>query len=283
MSKKKVASKSDENEYGKWEGIPEELLALAVIRIPADEMMRVVPLVCKSWWAVVAGPLCWENIDLRQWSCRKTNSDQVDVAVRKLVRHSRSSFHHLSAFKLGNSGFAFAANRARCLKVLNMSESNVTDQMVIRHAESLANLTDLDISYCIKISWKGLEAFGKQCKFLVNLKRNMPPPNLGISIQEANLKIDESEAMVIANTMSKLQHLEIWFGCFSNLGLNYVLTKCKALEYLDIRGCWSVGWEEDLETKCEKIAGFKSPWVDDVYETEDSDVYETEDSEILTE
>lgn len=110
-----------------------------------------------------------------------------------------------------------------------MSNGYVTDQMVLRHAESLANLTHLDVSFSHKISWKGLEAVGKQCKSLINLKRNMPPSNRGTSIPEANLKVDESEAMVIANTMSKLQHLEIRCGRFSNLGLNSVLTKCKAL------------------------------------------------------
>ncbi|KAK1401097.1 F-box protein FBW2 [Heracleum sosnowskyi] len=258
---RKRVCEDDEAEHGKWESIPEEMLVLVVVKIPVDEMMRVVPLVCKAWWGVVSSPHCWKNINLSQWSFGKQRSKQVDVAVKKLVGYSKSSFQMLSASRLGNSGFAFAANRAKCLKILTMPGSNVTDQMVMRHAESLANLTHLDVSHCLKLSSNGLEAFGKHCKSLIHLKRNMAPPSLGMSIQEQASMIDESEAMVIANTMSKLEHLEINYGRFTNRGINSVLNKCKALSYLDIWGCWNVWPDEGLEKKCEELAFFLEPLV----------------------
>lgn len=166
--------------------------------------------------------------------------------------------------------FLYVASSAKCLKILIMRGSNVTDQMVIRHAESLANLTHLDVSYCLKISSKGLEAFGKHCKSLIHLKRNKAPPSLGMSIQEKASMTDESEAMVIGTTMSKLEYLEINYGRFTNRGLNSVLINCKALSYLDIWGCWGVWPDEGLEKKCEELAFFSSPWVDDDFETQES-------------
>ncbi|KAL1802661.1 hypothetical protein ACET3Z_031308 [Daucus carota] len=259
---------NDEYEQGEWEKLPEELLVMVVEKIPVDEMMRVVPLVCKAWWAVLSGPHCWKNIDLLDWSVAKKRSKQVDVAVKKLVRYSKSSFQMLSAFRLGSAGFAFAANRAKCLKILIMRGSNVTDQMVIRHAESLSNLTHLDVSFCLNISSKGLEAFGKHCKSLIQLKRDMAPPSLGMSIQEEGSMVDESEAMVIANTMSKLEHLEITYGRFTNRGINSVLDKCKALSHLDIYGCWGVWPDEALEKKCEELDFFLSSWGDDDIESQ---------------
>lgn len=164
--------------------------------------------------------------------------------------------------------FLFVASSAKCLKILIMRGSNVTDQMVIRHAESLSNLTHLDVSFCLNISSKGLEAFGKHCKSLIQLKRDMAPPSLGMSIQEEAAMVDESEAMVIANTMSKLEHLEITYGRFTNRGINSVLDKCKALSHLDIYGCWGVWPDEALEKKCEELAFFLSSWGDDDIESQ---------------
>lgn len=150
-----------------------------------------------------------------------------------------------------------------------MPLSEITDQMVLRHAESLANLTYLDISYCSKITYKGLEAFGKQCKSLVHLKRNMPQTFLGLSMQETAFKIDDSEAMIISDTMLGLNMLELCNGRFGNYGLNAILNKCKALTHFDIEGCWGVGWEANLEKMCKKLVVFKSPWDED-YDTEES-------------
>ena len=56
--------------------------------------------------------------------------------------------------------------------------SEVNDKIVEKFTESLANLTVVDISYCLKITHIGIEALGKNYKSLIQLKRNMPPPEL---------------------------------------------------------------------------------------------------------
>ncbi|KAK9268297.1 hypothetical protein L1049_010740 [Liquidambar formosana] len=122
------AASADNNNVvlGRWEGLSPEILALIFVRIPADQMVREVPLVCRSWFAAVAGPYCWTDINVEQW-CRRCNStDVIDSAVRKLVRRSKCTFRRLSAYKLGNAGFAFVANCGRCLKVLQIPMSVVT-------------------------------------------------------------------------------------------------------------------------------------------------------------
>lgn len=146
-----------------------------------------------------------------------------------------------------------------------MPLSEVTDKMVVRHAESLATVTYLDISYCSKITSKGLEAFGKGCKSLVHLKRNMPPTFIGTSIQETACKIDDSEAMVISETMPGIKMLELCNGCFGNSGLKAILNKCKALTHLDVEGCSGVFYEEELEKICNRLVIFRSPWDEDYF------------------
>ena len=96
---------------GKWESLNPEILALIFTRLSAEERVGVLPLVCKSFAACVHGPYCWAEIDIDQW-CRKMDRTgfQVDSAVRKLVRRTRGTVRRLSAFKVGDPGFAYVAN-----------------------------------------------------------------------------------------------------------------------------------------------------------------------------
>lgn len=173
------------------------------------------------------------------------NSTKLIIELSALTEHHKICF------------FLCFSYSATCLKILKMPLAEITDQMVIRHAESLSCLTYLDISCCLNISSKGLEAFGKHCKSLTHLRRNMPPPI------ESATKIDDMEAIIVANTMSGLNNLELCYGSFGDHGLDAILTKCKALTHIDIQGCWGVTFEGDLEKKCEKLAVFKGPWIDD--------------------
>ena len=96
---------------GKWESLNPEILALIFTRLSAEERVGVLPVVCKSFAACVHGPYCWAEIDIDQW-CRKMDRTgfQVDSAVRKLVRRTRGTVRRLSAFKVGDPGFAYVAN-----------------------------------------------------------------------------------------------------------------------------------------------------------------------------
>ncbi|XVF51106.1 hypothetical protein PTKIN_Ptkin04bG0158000 [Pterospermum kingtungense] len=272
----------DEEEWGKWEDINHEILGLILVRIPAEQRVSTASLVCKSWMACVLGPFCWADIDIHDW-CRRRYLpvEYVDSAVRKLVRHSKGTFRRLSAYRLGDAGFAFAAHCGRNLKVLEIPMSQVNDKIVEKFAESLVNLTVLDISYCWKITHVGIEAFGKNCKSLIQLKRNMitPPPELDIFL--STLELDDREAMVIADTMPLLQQLQIAFGRFGDCGLEAILAKCKALIHLDIQGCWNVKLEGELEDRCLQLLAFFGPWIYDMItdsdEQDDEEEYPSSD------
>ncbi|XP_042757526.1 F-box protein FBW2 [Lactuca sativa] len=264
-------------ESGRWEELNPEILALIFVRVlPVDEMVRNVPLVCKPWMEVVEGPCCWRDIDVAEWCQRHNESRVVDLAVRKLVYWSNCTFQLLSVYRLGNIGFDFVAKHARCLTVLQIPMSEITDDMVVNHVKSLPNLRVLDISDCYNITVKGLEAFGNQCKSLVSLKRNMSPQRNWPNFAEPNPPVDDSEANVIANSMLNLQHLELCYGCFGEGGLSEILTKCKSLTCLDIQGSWNVKLEGDIEERLQRIEYFKSPcayidYIDEFYDSgEDS-------------
>lgn len=149
--------------------------------------------------------------------------------------------------------------------------SSITDQMVEKHIKPLPLLTTLDISYCYNITGKGIEAFGNNCKSLVKLRRNMLPfPHL----QEP---IDDSEAKAIAETMPKLEHIDLSFGQFGDMGLVEILNKCKSLNHLDIHGSWNVELNGDTKERCEKLNHFQNPHFN--YENDLSDSNDDESEE----
>ncbi|CAI9269544.1 unnamed protein product [Lactuca saligna] len=236
-----------------WDGLNPEILALIFVRIPAEEMVSCVPLVCRPWMEVVAGPYCWQEIDVQAWCRRRNDSHAVDLVVKKLIRRSKWSVQRLSVYRMGESGFFFAANCGKCLKVLEIPMSEITDQMISKHIKPLPNLGILDISNCLKITSKGIATFGNQCKSLIHLKRNMLPI-------EDSKPMDDSEAKAIADTMPKLQRIELCFGGFGDFGVSEILNKCKLLTHLDIQGSWNVELGGELEGVCEKLECFQSPW-----------------------
>ncbi|KAJ4963641.1 hypothetical protein NE237_023580 [Protea cynaroides] len=254
-----------------WAGLSPELLVMIFERITSDELVRSVILVCKSWHDAVTGPYCSTAIDIEKWCRRCNHSDRIDIVVRKLVDRSRGMVKRFSGYKLGESGFSSVANCGRFLQELRVPVSDVTDKIVEKHAVSLTMLTVLDISYCLKITCRGLEALGKHCKSLVLLRRNMLPSELLEAAERRVPKTDNGEAMVIADTMRGLYQLELAYGRLGDPGLEAILTNCKSLTHLDIHGCWCVNFEGDLVDKCGRLAVFKSPWDNDYYDAYSSD------------
>lgn len=267
---------------GRWDELSPEILASIFVRIvPPELMVRSVSLVCRNWMETVAGPDCWTEIDLEEWCrrcCITNRSHLIDPVVRKIVRRSRSTFRRLSTYRLGDVGFSFAASRGRCLKILQIPMSEITDQMVEKHAGSLVNVTFLDISYCFKITEKGLKAFGKQCKSLTHLRRNMPLWELPTNFEASD--VNDEEALIIAETMKGLQRLDLAFNRLSDTSVDAILTQCKALTHLEIQGCWNVELKGDLEERCEKLVEFRNPWIgeheDSLADSSDTDSNEDE-------
>jgi len=147
----------------------------------------------------------------------------------------------------------------KLLNVLQIPMSEITDQTVEKQAEFLPALKVLDISYCLNITSRGIEALGRHCRLLVHLKRNMPPPDppQGNNISS---KAVEEEALAVANTMPMLEQLELAYGLFSDLALNTILNKCPLLRALNIHGCWNVRLGGDLEERCCALQSFREPW-----------------------
>ncbi|KAJ9558288.1 hypothetical protein OSB04_012902 [Centaurea solstitialis] len=243
----------------RWESMNPEILSLIFSRLAADEIVRSALSVCKPWMETVAGPYCWQEIDVQPWCLRRRREvDAADRLVRKLIRWSKFTVQRLSTYHLREEGFFVISNCGRSLKVLEIPRSSITDQMVLKHIKPLPNLQVLDISYCYKITHKGIAAFGTHCRSLVDLKRNMSP----LMLEEEDCCLDDSEAKAVAATMVGLRRIELRFGRFGDLGVSEILTKCKWLNHLNIEGSGKVELGGDVMEKCERLEYFQGPEYD---------------------
>lgn len=154
----------------------------------------------------------------------------------------------------------FPFSRACSLQKLELPRSEISDSIVERLAPRFSNIIFLELSYCNKIGPKALEAFGKNCKFLVELRRRMHP------VEVLDKVCQDEEAYAIANTMPKLRRLETVYMPLTTRGVLAILLRCVDLQHLDLRGCWDVKLDEKYLMEHHPRLNVLGPDILDTYE-----------------
>ncbi|KAA8538112.1 hypothetical protein F0562_027720 [Nyssa sinensis] len=248
-----------------WDELIPDALGLIFSNLSLQEILTVVPRVCKSWGRAVMGPYCWQEINIEEWSNR-SEPDHIDRMLRMLINRSCGSLRKLCVSGLQNDPiFSFIAEHAGALQTLRLPRSEISDSIVERVAGRLSAITFLDLSYCGKIGAPALEAIGKHCKLLTGLRRNMHPLDTEGKISQ------DDEARAIATTMPKLKRLEMAYLLIDTESVLEIISSCPQLEFLDLRGCWSVKLDmKYLEDKFPKLKVL-GPYVVDHFERNDWD------------
>ncbi|CAN6479997.1 unnamed protein product [Victoria cruziana] len=246
-----------------WEELLPDALGLIFRKLPLQETLTVVPRVCKSWGKVVAGPYCWQEIDIEEW-CMHCKPDQMHRMLQLLLGRSSGSLRKLAVYAVPDDAiFSFIADHGASLESLRVPKSRLSDAIFDQVADKFQKLTSLDVSYCENIGARALEAIGRHCKSLVSLKRAMHP--LGV----LDRSCQDDEAMAIAKSMPQLKHLEMAYVLLTTSGVRTIITACRELEFLDVRGCWDVKLEgEEWLVKRQQEKGLKvlGPEVVDRYD-----------------
>ncbi|MBA0777222.1 hypothetical protein Gotri_005271 [Gossypium trilobum] len=199
------------------------------------------------------GPLCWQYIDLFQWSIRWP-PHQLDRMLRMLVTRSSGSLCSLHVAGLRtDSIFSFITEDAGSLQVLRLSGSLISDSIVKQTAQRLSTLTFLDLTCCPKIGAQALEAIGNYCKLLETLCRDMMFLDVLGKVEA------EDEANAIAGTMPRLKHLDLGFHLISTECVLNILSRCHLLERLIINVCVSVKLDRNFLT--EKYPNLEISWM----------------------
>lgn len=230
----------NEVDYRPWADLIPDTLGLIFTRLPLDEVLNVVPGVCKTWAKAVRGPYCWQEIDIEDWS-RYRRPESIDRMLQLLIERSRGSLRKLCVYGLSTTNSLFLiADHAKYLHNLRLPRSEISDSMVEQVAWRLSNLTSLDLSYCTKIGAPAIEAFGKNCKLLTCFQRNMHPWDV------IDRTSQDDEAIAIASTMPNLKHLELAYLMITTEVVRTIMNEIHELELLDMRGCWNVKLEEEF-------------------------------------
>ncbi|KAH7567733.1 hypothetical protein ACOSP7_010166 [Xanthoceras sorbifolium] len=252
-----------ESDLRRWDELIPDALGLIFRNLSLQEILTVIPRVCKSWGKAVAGPYCWQEIDIEEWSNR-CQPDHLDRMLQMLITRSSGSLRKLCVSSL-HSGvmFSFIAENAGSLQTLRLTRSEMSDSIAEQIAGRLSAITFLDLSYCSKIGARALEAIGKHCKLLVGLCRNMHP------LDTADKSSQDDEANAIVTTMPKLKRLEMAYNVISTESVLKILSSCSKLEFLDLRGCWNVKIDDKFMKGNFPNLKVLGPLVVDFYEIND--------------
>ncbi|KAL9229737.1 hypothetical protein vseg_005172 [Gypsophila vaccaria] len=227
-------------DYRPWDELMPDTLGLIFKSLPLDEILNVVPSVCKSWAKVVRGPYCWQEIDISHWS-RYRRPESLDRMLILLIGRSLGSLRQFCVYGLGTElGLSVIGDNAKNLWNLRLPGSEIKNSMVEQVAGKLSNLTFLDLSYCTKIGAPAVASFGTHCKLLKHFQRNMHPWDVTLR------KCQDDEAFAIATTMPQLIHLELAYLMVTTTGVLTIISQCHELELLDMKGCWNVKLDEKI-------------------------------------
>lgn len=100
-----------ESDFRNWDELIPDALGLIFKHLSLQEVLTVIPRVCKSWGKAVSGPYCWQEIDIEEWSNR-CQPDHIDRMLQMLITRSSGSLRKLCVSGLQNDiMFAFIAEK----------------------------------------------------------------------------------------------------------------------------------------------------------------------------
>ena len=102
----------EESETRQWDELIPDALGLIFKKLPLEDILTVIPRVCKAWGQAVQGPYCWQEIDIDdEWSI-DCASEKLDRMLRLLITRSSGSLRKLRVSCVNNDDtFAFIAEK----------------------------------------------------------------------------------------------------------------------------------------------------------------------------
>lgn len=82
-------------DFRDWKDLLPDLQGAIFTHLSLEERLSIVPSVCKSWASTLAGPYCWQEIDLEEW-CNQTEPDKIDRMLVLLITRSLGSLRKLT-------------------------------------------------------------------------------------------------------------------------------------------------------------------------------------------
>ncbi|KAL2649358.1 hypothetical protein R1flu_017486 [Riccia fluitans] len=254
---------------GPWASLMNELLADVFVRLPFEERLKTVPLVCKAWKTASHDPHCWRDVDMEPWIKAKSETnygwefdckEELEDVVKVVVDRSQGQLRRLRTMFCSNESVQYIAENCPLLIELSISESFlVEDESALLVAENCRRLESLDLSDCYVLTTRSVEMFGRNCCSLTSFSRNMARSH---EFTGMDLPNGDQEAVAIGCHMHGLKHLELQkSNSLTDFGLMQIAKGCKNVESLDIACCSGVSPRamEKVSATCPNLKSFVKP------------------------
>ncbi|KAL0846268.1 hypothetical protein Bca101_019514 [Brassica carinata] len=242
---------SQEGECINWAELPSELLLSILSRLDTIDILENAQKVCTSWRRVCKDPALWRKINMRKLGKLGYN---IETLCRHVVDLSQGGLVELDFGYMGpESLLSYIADRSSNLRSLKLEiVYPITTEGLTKALGKLPLLEKLEVAHFTR--WEAyLKVAGQSCPNLKTLKLHCfgtGPP----------WYMYDDDALVIAETMPRLSHLQLFANKLTDAGLNAILDNCPDLEHLDLRQCSNVNLVGDMEKRCsERIKVFRRP------------------------
>ncbi|KAM3208825.1 hypothetical protein ACQJBY_063485 [Aegilops geniculata] len=244
-----------ESEWRDWAELPRDVLLAVLSRLDHIEILMGPDMVCSPWRkAATDEPELWRRIDMRFHY-----ADGFYLNSRKLLQMVRAamgrSAGRCEAFWGGSYVteriLSLVGNAAPSLKSLRLIECcDIVDLAFKLVITKFPMLEELEISNCMHRFPETLEVIGDACPLLKRFRLSQRS-----FYSEC---VDDSTAIAIAK-MSELRSLQLTANSLTNSGLELILNGCPLLESLDIRSCYHVCMDDEMQAKCARIKTLRHP------------------------
>ncbi|XP_045820239.1 putative F-box/LRR-repeat protein 23 [Trifolium pratense] len=242
-----------------WLELPRDITVNILGRLDTIDIVTNVCHVCPLWWNIFKDPLMWRSIHMTNFkrSSYINLSELVQICCYAVERScGRLLDIDIKSFATDDLLQCIARNGSNLGSMRLVTCQRISEKGFSEAVRKLSRLEELDISLCNNLSKDALKVIGISCPLLKSLKFDR---GWCASIRGA----DDSEALIISETMARLCRLDIQGNTLTDVGLVAILDKCPLLEYLDIQDCYNLSLSESLRKRCiEQIKNLQLPILD---------------------
>ncbi|CAH8361081.1 unnamed protein product [Eruca vesicaria subsp. sativa] len=249
----------EDGECRNWADLPSELISLILRRLDSTDILENAQKVCTTWRRVCKDPAIWRKIFMRDPLVDIISlfkGYDLKAMCCHAVDRSEGGLVEIDILYFGTDSLLnYIADRSSNLRSLRLAMcSSITTDGLTEAVVKLPLLEELEVSYC-SFSAESLKVVGQSLPHLKTLKLDRRP---GGPPWFAN--VSDIDALAIAETMPGLRFLQLLGNLLSDVGLNAILDSCPHLEHLDLRQCFKLNFDGDLEKKCsDRIKVFRRP------------------------
>jgi len=239
-------------EWRDWAELPRDVLLAVLNRLDHINILTGPDRVCNPWRkATMDEPDLWRRIDMR-FHCYSFYHREFLEMVRAAMTRSagRCEAFRVEGYVEGDI-LSLVGDMAPSLKSLRLVNCRDIEDMTFKMLIiKFSKLEELELSNCRHRFPSTLEVIGDACPLLKRFR-------LSHGSFRSEL-VDDNPAMAIAK-MPELRSLQLTGNSLTSSGLEVILNGCPHLEFLDIRACYHVCMDDDMQAKCSRIKTLRHP------------------------